>query len=329
MGRDSIQIAAVFGRYAPLAEPTSFTLLGNRGGFSGARLWRGRSSSGEPLCLRAWPIATTPDQLARIHRSLRAAAGLLFVPRVRADRTGAAWVEHSGRLWDLTDWMPGRADFWSSPTPGRLTAACHALAELHRAWTPPTSARSPCPAVRRRLRAVHDWQRLVAAGWRPDFTSDDDPVSPWAARTWRHVTAAAPHLPALLAPWADRLVAVQPCLCDVWHDHVLFEGDRVTGLVDYGAVKVDHVAVDLARLLGSLVGGDRGRFRAGLADYSRSNPLTDDEAALAELLDRTGVVLGAANWLRWLYHERRDFEDRAAVADRLAALVRRMDGGDA
>jgi hypothetical protein len=33
-----------------------------------------------------------------------------------------------------------------------------------------------------------------------------------------------------------------------------------------------------------------------------------------------------ANWLRWLYLERRIFVDRQAVADRLGALVRRIEG---
>jgi homoserine kinase type II len=118
---------------------------------------------------------------------------------------------------------------------------------------------------------------------------------------------------------------LQPCLCDVWHDHVLFEGERVTGLVDYGSVKTDHVAVDLARLLGSLVGDDRQQQAAGLEAYARLRPLSPEECRLVAALDETGTVLGAANWLRWLYHDVRRFEDREAVARRLAALVQRIE----
>jgi Ser/Thr protein kinase RdoA (MazF antagonist) len=120
---------------------------------------------------------------------------------------------------------------------------------------------------------------------------------------------------------------LQPCLCDVWHAHVLFEGEAVTGLVDYGSVKVDHVAVDLARLLGSLVEGDARRTAAGLTAYRRLRRLTQREAELVGVLDETATVLAVANWLRWLYHEGRRYDDRAAVTARLAGLVRRLERG--
>ena len=42
-------------------------------------------------------------------------------------------------------------------------------------------------------------------------------------------------------------------------------------------------------------------------------------------LDETGTILGAANWLRWLYRDGRSYEDRNAVARRLEVLVRRLE----
>jgi Ser/Thr protein kinase RdoA (MazF antagonist) len=99
----------------------------------------------------------------------------------------------------------------------------------------------------------------------------------------------------------------------------------VSGIVDYGSVKLNHVAADLARLLGSLVGDDPPRWQVGLRAYREIGRLSEEEAALAGLLDRTGVVLGAVNWLRWLYHDRKEIEDRHAVAGRLAEAVMRME----
>ena len=165
----------------------------------------------------------------------------------------------------------------------------------------------------------------MTSGWRPDFRNQDDLIDAWGRRAWRVLDAQLPSLPERLATWADMPLPSHPCLCDVWHAHVLFEGEAVTGLVDYGSVKVDHAAADLARLLGSLVPDDGERTAAGLAAYARLRPLSLKEQLLVRVLDETGTLLGAANWLRWLYHEGRRFEDRAAVARRLAELVTRIE----
>jgi homoserine kinase type II len=184
-----------------------------------------------------------------------------------------------------------------------------------------------CPGVRRRVERVAEWNALVGSAWRPEL-SPADPVSPWAERAWHHVSWQITEIPRQLAAWINRAVPLQPCLADVWHNHVLFEGERLTGIVDYGGVKIDHVAVDLARLLGSLVGDDRQMWAAGLAAYRRVRPLSAEEEALAFALDRTGIVIGAANWLRWLYRDRHAFADREAVARRLAELAGRMERWD-
>ena len=60
---------------------------------------------------------------------------------------------------------------------------------------------------------------------------------------------------------------LQPCIRDVWHDHILFLGDSVSGIVDYGAMAVDTVAGDIARLLGSLVGNHVADWEEGIDAY--------------------------------------------------------------
>jgi Ser/Thr protein kinase RdoA (MazF antagonist) len=136
-------------------------------------------------------------------------------------------------------------------------------------------------------------------------------------------------MPCVLSPWAERPLPLQPCLCDIWHDHVLFDSERVAGLIDYGGVKIDQAAVDLARLLGSMA-GDRKELRAaGLYAYGRWRPLSWEEEALVSILDETGTLIGMANWLKWLYRDGRCFEDPAAVARRLAELVERVEGWSA
>ncbi len=78
-------------------------------------------------------------------------------------------------------------------------------------------------------------------------------------------------------------------------------------------------------MLGSLVRDGEAAWRRGLQAYRRFAPLTPQEEEMAHALDETGVILGVANWLRWLYEEKRPFADSAAVARRLGELVDRLE----
>jgi Ser/Thr protein kinase RdoA (MazF antagonist) len=249
-------------------------------------------------------------------------AGLGFVPKVMTTVRRTTWVETADRLWDLTTWMPGRADFHAYPSRARLENVCIALARLHQVWSRAASTIGPCPAVSRRLECVRDWSTLRASGWNPLAHADPhDPLWPLIEQAWAILRDRIDQVPDRLAAWAGRPLSLQPCLGDVWHDHVLFSGAEVTGLVDYGSARMDHVAVDLARLLGSLIGKDTAAWTAGLQAYARIRPLREEEKALIAVLNETGTLLGLANWLRWLYHERRTCEDRSAVARRLGELL--------
>jgi homoserine kinase type II len=297
--------------------------LGNAGGFSGAAIWRVGDNEHD-YCLKALPVGTDGGrhgQIAALLDVSRRRHDLDFVPR-------PSFVsEIEGRVWQMIEWMPGTADFHGNPSAARLSAACAALARLHRAWEQcrdPQEGAQPCRGVLRRLKLAGEWSGLVAGGWRPTFAAAD-PVTPWAERAWAVARREVPAAVAELEPWRRVDVPIQFCVCDVWHDHVLFTGDRVTGLIDYASVKGDNVAVDLARLLGSLVGNDADAFARGLAAYEQIRPLSADERNLVPVLDRTGVVLGIANWLRWLYFDGRVYEDREAVARRMAALVIRAE----
>jgi len=302
----------------------SLTRLGSAGGFSGATLWRVTGITHDS-CLKALPAGADSTRHSRVaelllwtwHQHV-----LNYVPRPRFV------FNDTGRVWEMVEWMPGTADFHAYPSAARLEAACIALARLHRAWDKfpgPRADPQPCPGVLRRLNAAHDWCHLIASGWRPTLFGAADPVTPWAKRARPIVNRGVPAVIEELEPWRRVAVPVQFCVCDVWHDHVLFTGDAVTGIIDYGSVKTDNVAVDLARLLGSLVSNDSQAFARGLAAYEQIRPLSADERILVPVLDRTGVVLGIANWLRWLYWNGRVYEHREAVARRLAALVTRAE----
>ena len=138
-------------------------------------------------------------------------------------------------------------------------------------------------------------------------------------------------LPRVVPPLQQRLrkarqldFELQPCIRDIWHDHVLFTGESVSGIVDYGAMAMDTVLGDVARLLGSLVGDDSDAWQHGVTAYVERNPLEVTELGLLTAFDRTNVVLGGVNWIHWLFLDNRQFENMAGVAERITEIGARL-----
>src|SRR5438445_12891208 len=87
----------------------SIAPLGNRGGFSGAALWRVKQPKVD-LCLRAWPIGgVSKERLTDIHRLMRLAGdnGLTFVPEVLETSIGSRLAVQACRCCVLATRMPG------------------------------------------------------------------------------------------------------------------------------------------------------------------------------------------------------------------------------
>jgi Ser/Thr protein kinase RdoA (MazF antagonist) len=300
--------------------------LGNHGGFSGARLWRWEGDEGR-YCIKAWPAGEHDYQgtVAFAHRAMNRARrqGLLFVPTLRAAEVRA------DRMWEVTDWMPGKADFHQFPTKARLEAALIALARLHVAWhvNDPSRRAQPSVGLWRRFDRATQWTERIESSWQPVVACDPSGLlTPLVHRAWPLLRHWLPCIAAQLAPWRQRVSLLQPCLCDIWHDHVLFQSDQVSGIVDFGSLRDDDVTVDVARLLGSLVGDNGEQWTIGLEAYRRVRPLSVEEEALARALDRTGTIIGLANWLNWLCTEPpRDIDNPQRAAERIQSLLGRLE----
>jgi hypothetical protein len=293
----------------PHLDLSSFASLGSAGGFSGASLWKAVAKTAT-WCLKAWPSSgPSRERLARIHHWMTQAraAGLSFVPALARTMDGSTIVEQDDRLWDLSEWMPGRADFRENRSVARIQMM------------------SEPPSTQRRLRAATEWLDLVSSGWGPLFPGPAvDPVTEIARIAWDILPRLVPTVRPMLAPWIGRPLPLHPCLCDIWHDHLLFTGDDVTGIVDYGSMRLDHPAADLARLLGDLVGRDESLYAAGLDAYRRLRSLSAEDTALVRTLDRTGTILAASNWLLRLYRDDRPCGERSHIVERLRTIVERL-----
>lgn len=328
----------VLRRYAPRIAPVRIEYLGNRGGFSGAAIWRVATEQGD-FALRRWPRSQLPPArivglhrlLAHLHRE-----GLSFVSVPVATSVGATLLHEVGDDWQLEPWLPGVADFHAFPTEERLRACMAALAQWHRSaerFEPDATAapwfhsrmNAASPAVGERLQILNRINEELLCQIEKSVNAV---LNPQIRELTCHLLNSIRHRKQIIAnelrSVCEVRIRLHPCLRDVWHDHLLFAGDQLTGLIDPSASRTENVACDLSRLIGSLVGNNRIQWELALNTYQMHRPLSNGELRLIEVLDRSGVVLSGWVWLEWIYLQQRTFADPIPVIKRLRSILDRM-----
>jgi homoserine kinase type II len=308
----------------PLAEPEP---LGGAGGHSGSRLWRYRAAAGE-FVLRAWPgDGPSRAHLERVHHWLTLTADLGFTPVPIPDSSGQSLRQSAGRLWEIAPWLTGAPDSSQAPSREHLRAAFTALAALHRRLADHGQL-GISPGLVERYQSI---RQLIAGGFdvlERVCTSERERecgTSDGALRWIKLARLFARDVENRLRLALRNVVVLQPCLRDARPDHFLFDGGRVSGLVDFGAMDIETVAGDLARLLAEWLEGDSIARRDALAAYEAARPLDPPEAALIDVFESATAILIGERWARWHYLENRQFDDPLAITRGLQKSSARLE----
>jgi Ser/Thr protein kinase RdoA (MazF antagonist) len=321
----------VLAAYPAECRPLRLEPLSSAGGFSGAKFWRVHAPGGV-FCLRRWP-REHPDrpQLEFIQAVLWHVQqeGFHLAPLPLETRNHAGYVCEAGHLWELTPWLPGEAAYHRSPSATKLRAAATTLARFHvAAATFPLPHRGPgaAPGLQNRIARIAAWSDEKLAELSLAIVDADWPsLADRARRLLPLFSRAADSVIDTLRQAAAIHVTFEPCIRDIWHDHVLYVGDEVSGLIDFGALRVDSVATDIARLLGSLCDDDGAAWLEALNAYDSVRPLSSGEAILVTAYDRSNTLLSGMNWLDWIYLQGRHFENGATSIERLDANLARLE----
>jgi Ser/Thr protein kinase RdoA (MazF antagonist) len=99
----------------------------------------------------------------------------------------------------------------------------------------------------------------------------------------------------------------------------------LTGLVDFGAMAVDSVVGDLARLIGEWLNDDRPAYQLALESYEHIRPLDPVEVSLIGAFQSATALLIGERWVRWHFIEDRGFADRQAVTQGLARSLKQLE----
>ncbi len=327
------------------------------------------------FCLRRWPTEhPTEAQLDWIHRVLigctRELGGVLPLPL--PTREGTTRLRHNGHLWELTPWLPGEPVAPAAIGESQLSDLMLVLARFHHLAARHENKFGRSPNLLTRLEQLQAIAQNL--GTRGHFGSRVFPfskalptdrytmqytenlnamsklfqqhgatlierlqLSPIASRNIEQKPGLNPIAPTELKwQWPDKLL-LTPIIRDLRIDHVFFQGDHVSGLIDFGAMKIDHRSFDLARLLGSCFdiyadlngdGMELARWQHAMAIYNSMTelpPLSATEQWLAIWADQVAVVLGSWNWLDWLQGNQIEFANKQLVALRVDFHRRRLD----
>jgi homoserine kinase type II len=229
-----------------------------------------------------------------------------------------------GRLWELALWLEGQPERNRPPDEERVQAAFRALAGLHRRLAGHAIVgRSPGLA-----KCIVELEELAAQGYHTmESTLHQAPANELRDAGFRWLALARATAPRLLPGIHDaaRLaVPLQPCLRDARPEHFLFQGNEVSGLVDFGAMGVETVAADLARLIGEWLADNEPLRALAVAAYEQIRPLEPSERALGAAFEAAADLLIAGHWLRWHFLDRRQFEDPMAVPQGIARGLKRL-----
>ncbi len=254
---------------------------------------------------------------------------------------GRAGLRYGDSVWTVEQWLRGPPAIGPPRLGKKLENACRVLACVHSVSEQWCSANT-VPAGWHARSAAPWWLGRRIELWHEQFavwseTRLDQRFHGHAfARLFDEWTELAPRLAEGVMPTASRLAAQATqnlgALRDVWHDHVLFDGDQVTGLVDLGACGVDSPMADLSRLLGSLVGDDTSLWLRGMAAYGEVRALTGADRMLLDAYDATSVLLSGTVWRAKAGVRQGGFRaalneaDAERVAARWSRLLERLKG---
>ncbi len=300
-------------------------------------------------CLRGWPPESLPrERLLGLHRLLEHVhrCGVTQVAVPLRNQFGSTMHAESGQFWQLEPWLPGQADFLSNPSDQRLKNTMTVVAQWHEAasrfdardyeaewFGQHASGRSP--TVLDRLERIQRFRSTDVAELRNSLARESS-LQPWGAMELAELRHLARRILDLFELSAGRVAddlliyrgmcfRLHPCLRDVWHDHVLFEGDQVSGLIDPSAAKSETPATDVARLLGSFLADADNRWDMAIAAYRSVRPLSDREARLVRVLDQSTVLLSGLTWLERLFVHRLHYSNPSRVLGRLRQITSRLE----
>jgi hypothetical protein len=325
------------------------------GGLSGASVWRvcsastilterqppeisavrGPSTTLSKLCenwaLKRWPEGSRTERISEIHAVLETARQNKCPAIPEALSVGippATWKSIDGAIWECSRWTEGQ--------PPNLRESLELTVVQMARWVAQFAESVKCRGSKQGVpRTILDRQHrmagiekglsrrlgLASTGVFDRYDDSQRRILTLGVQVLENAwPRIAPKITSELLGWAEVTHRLQYVVRDVHFGNTLFQDGKLTAFVDFDAVRMDTLAADLSRLVGSVLmelAGDVDQdaiWNHALAAYRSIRPLSPTEEALAKWLVDINPLINLANWIIWLAVEGRDFGDSQSMA---------------
>lgn len=207
-------------------------------------------------------------------------------PRPLKRRDGASFSEvRDGKRAAMVTFLPGQSV--TAPAAAHMRALGASVAQLH-------AAVNDFPLQRENDLALSGWQRLFAL-----IEGEADDIALGLSYLMRQ------ELDFLEKHWPNELPS-GVVHADLFPDNVFFEGERVSGLIDWYFACTDAYLYDLVITMNAWCFDAQGKLDTALSSaflsaYAQGRPISRDEAALLPILARGAalrfLLTRAYDWL--------------------------------
>jgi Phosphotransferase enzyme family len=253
-----------------------------------------------------------------------------IVPDVLAWPDQSWCIEYASSIWTIETWRPGvPIDRASTVSDSLLDQALGIVGQLHAIGRKLGIQRTIAPGIVERSQHLTDWMAIGFDAWFHRLQERSEAIESIIEPNRCHdilrrtLDQLHRHAPSIRSGFQRMLSSPVDChwvLRDLWRENILVDGSKISGLIDFGASRIDWPVLEIVRWLGSWLEPDDPRILKCCDDESMRMSIAD-----FRFLDHSATLLSLLQWLHWLCFANVSFEGRAhRVQSRILELDQRL-----
>ncbi len=253
-----------------------------------------------------------------------------IVPDVMAWSDQSWCLEYASSIWTIETWRPGiPVDPTTVISDALLDQAFDILERLHAIGRQLGIQRVVSPGLVERTKRLDHWSSVDTSSWSQRIDELEARISTiLELSVWKDILSRTldrlREKEGLLRSELQRLVS-SPVDChwiirDLWRENILVDSEHISGIIDFGAARVDWPFLEIVRWLSSWLAPNDPRIPNMLEAHNMLSMARD-----YRFLDHLSTMLSLLQWFQWLLFANISFEGREnRVRARVLELDRRL-----